>query len=316
LLSERYFILTLPHFSPNPLTANIFPLNGPSVGLPSVSSPLHTDPGPPCEIGKAQISSLRSLGHKLERFLAARELVHRKILQDEAFASVRPWLGQSPAAPTALEGEGTFVSVFLRQEMGVRLGAVVLPTDVATQALALWRQTDPEAPKVLPPLLPSPPDAAAPLWMALLRLRPLRGVWESVLRRDHFETLLQISPDAWLLDPAPLPPGSVIPRLELPGWDRLSHLQREGRQFAISSPGTLDGANELSEAASAGSWTTAVQAALETTAAEPRILVELPRTPESWLLAFYEKKGTRVDARGFLSLSKTPDGAWQAARVR
>ncbi|QIF05698.1 hypothetical protein [Roseimicrobium sp. ORNL1] len=192
----------------------------------------------------------------------------------------------------------------------------MLPTEVATQVLTLWRQTDPEAPKVLPPLLPTPPDAAAPLWMALLRLRPLRGVWESVLRRDHFETLLQISPDAWLLDPTPLPPGSVIPRLELPCWDRLPHLQHAGRQFAISAPGTIDGANELSEGAPAESWATAVHAALESTTAEPHILVELPRTPASWLLAVYEKKGTRVDARGFLSLSKTQDRAWQAARVR
>jgi hypothetical protein len=206
--------------------------------------------------------------------------------------------------------------VFLRQETGARLGAVMLPVEVATQVLTLWRQTDPEAPKVLPALLPSPPDAAAPLWLALLRLRPLRRVWESVLRRDHFDTLLQIFPDAWLLDPAPLPPGSVIPRLELPHWDRLPHLQREGRQFAISSPSAIDGADELSEAAPPESWATAVHAALETTSAEPRILVELPRTPESSLLAVYEKKGTRVDARGFLSLTKTQGGAWQAARVK
>lgn len=298
------------------MTANIFPLKGPSLGLPLSDSLLHADPGPPCEIGKAQLSALRSLGHKLERFLAAREVVYRKILHDEAFAPVRTWLGEGSSAPTAFRGEGTFVSAFLRQETGVRLGAAMLATELATQALSLWRQTDPEAPKVLPALLPAPPDAAAPLWLALLRLRPLRGVWESVLRRDHFETLLQISPDAWLLDPAPLPPGSVIPRLELPRWDRLPRLQREGRQFAISSPSTLEEAKELSQAAPAESWSAAMQTALETTAAQPRILVELPRTPESWLLAVYEKKGTRVDARGFLSLTKTQEGAWQAARVR
>jgi hypothetical protein len=276
---------------------------------PDLEVLLHSSPGVPAEMGKAQTNVFRSLGHKLERFLAARELVHRCILQDEAFAPLRPWLAKSDGALAGLKGDGTFLTAYRLSGADIRLAALMLPPDLATKTLALWRQTDPEAPKVLPPLLEVPQDAAAPLWLALLRLRPLRSVWESMLRRDHFETLLQVLPDAWLLDPAPLPPGAVIPRLELANWENLPSLQREGRRFAIAPPESWEGAQEL------GAHGT-VQSALADSATTPHTLVALPPLPDSWLIAVYEKKGSRVDARGFLSLGKSPDGAWQAAKVR
>jgi hypothetical protein len=192
----------------------------------------------------------------------------------------------------------------------------MLPAGVAEPALALWRQTDPEAPKVLPPLLPTAPDAEAPLWLALLRLRPLRPVWESVLRRDHFETLLQVFPDAWLLDPSPLPPGAVIPRLELSRWEALPATQHGSGRYIIASSSITEGAQELNGTMPASQWAGALEGALKSSATEPRILVDLPPIPVSWLLAFYEKKGSRVDAKGFLSLTKIGEGSWQAARVK
>ncbi|HSI63015.1 MAG TPA: hypothetical protein VLE43_07845, partial [Candidatus Saccharimonadia bacterium] len=204
----------------------------------------------------------------------------------------------------------------VRSDAGVHLGSVMLPAEVAEPGLALWRQTDPEAPKVLPPLLATSPDAEAPLWLALLRLRPLRSVWESVLRRDHFETLLQVFPDAWLLDPSPLPPGAVIPRLELSRWEELLARQNGSGRYVIAASGTADGAQELNSDMAAAQWTGALEGALASSATEPRILVDLSPTPDSWLLAIYEKKGSRVDAKGFLSLTKTGEGSWQAAKVR
>ena len=60
-----------------------------------------------------------------------------------------------------------------------------------------------------------------PLWLALLRLRPLHGFWERALRRSRMSRLLLLLPDAWLLDPTPLPPGAVIPRLEIAAWSEL-----------------------------------------------------------------------------------------------
>lgn len=265
--------------------------------------------GAPTEMGKAQTNVFRSLGHKLERFLAARELVHRRVLQDEAFAPLRLWLGKSGGTPASLKGDGTFLSAYHLSGADVRLAAPMLPADLATKTLSLWRQTDPEAPKVLPDLLKAPQDAAAPLWFALLRLRPLRSVWESMLRRDHFETLLQVLPDAWLLDPTPLPSGAVIPRLELANWEGLLLLQREGRRFAIAAPESWDGAHELGDH-------DALQSALADSSTAPQTLVALPADPDSCIIAVYEKKGNRVDARGFLSLRRSPDSAWQAAKVR
>jgi hypothetical protein len=276
---------------------------------PDLEALLRSSSGVPTEMGKAQTNVFRSLGHKLERFLAAREVVQRRILQDEAFAGLRPWLGKSGAVPAGLKGDGTFLSAYCLSGADIRLAALMLPPDLATKILALWRQTDPEASKVLPPLLELPQDAAAPIWLALLRVRPLRSVWESMLRRDHFETLLQVLPDAWLLDPTPLPPGAVIPRLELASWENLPHLQREGRDFAIAAPESWDGAQELASQ-------DLLQSALADSATAPQTLVAWPAAPDSWLIAVYEKKGSRVDARGFLSLSKSPDGTWQAAKVR
>ncbi|RBP39724.1 hypothetical protein DES53_109151 [Roseimicrobium gellanilyticum] len=276
---------------------------------PDLEPLLRSASAAPTEMSKAQTNVFRSLGHKLERFLAARALVHQRILQDETFAPLKPWLGKDGGIPASLKEDGTFLSAYSLSGTDIRLAALMLPPDLATKALALWRQTDPEAPKVLPALLDPPQDAAAPLWLALLRLRPLRSVWESMLRRDHFETLLQVLPDAWLLDPTPLPPGAVIPRLELASWENLPYVQREGRRFAIASPESWDGAQEL------GSHGT-LQTALTNSATAPQTLMALPAAPDSWIIAVYEKKANRVDARGFLSLRRSPEGAWQAAKVR
>lgn len=275
---------------------------------PNLKAVLGSSPAAPCEMGKAQTNVFRSLGHKLERFLAAREVVYKRIFQDEVFAPLRPWLG-TKEAPGTLKGDGTFLSAYCLTGADARLACLVLPPDLSATSLALWRQTDPEAPKVLPPLLAAPLDAAAPVWFALLRLRPLRSVWEAMLRRDHFETLLAVLPDAWLLDPSPLPPGAVIPRLELAGWEGLPHLQREGRVFAITSPDTWDDAQEPATSSD-------LQSALADSAARPRTLVALPPSPDAWLMAVYEKKGNRVDAREFMHLSKSSGNTWLAAKVR
>jgi hypothetical protein len=275
-----------------------------------------SSPGIPFEMGKAMTNVVRSLGHKLERFLAAREVAGKRIPQDESFAPLRPWLGKGEGVPASLTGDGTFLSAYCLSGADLRLAALMLPQDLATSSLALWRQTDPEAPKVLPPLLEMPQGAVAPVWFALLRLRPLRSVWESMLRRDHFETLLQVLPDAWLLDPAPLPPGAVIPRLELAHWEGLLHLLRAGQRFAITTPESWSEALALTSPDAQGVSSSALQAALSDSATRPRVLVQLPAAPDAWLIAVYEKKGNRVDARGFMCLGKSSDGAWQAAKVR
>lgn len=71
-----------------------------------------------------------------------------------------------------------------------------------------------------------------PAWQALLHLPALRDFWTSELRASHYAHLLQMIPQAWCMDPAPLPPGSVIAGLNIPNWDELPRLEAGDRPFA------------------------------------------------------------------------------------
>lgn len=279
----------------------------------------HVYPGPVVEMGKARLLGLRSLGHKVERFLSARPTVFRRIQSDERFSILRKWFGADPGSPLTLNEDGTFASAIRLDGEDLRLHPLLLPAGTQDACLSLWRATDPEARKVLPAPLAVPPDANLPLWFAMLRLRPLRPVWEAVLRRDHFESLLHTLPDAWLIDPTALPPGAVIPRLELADWKELPEQHLPRRSFAVL--GSESGAPEPSGILEAGSaekdWSVPWHKALDSAPSRPQLLMELPREAAgSWLVGFYEKKGGRVDARGFLGLRQSAEGSWQAHRVR
>jgi hypothetical protein len=112
--------------------------------------------------------------------------------------------------------------------------------------LQLWLPSQPPAPPPLSPSLllgqddsgrlflhgSSAPFATDPAWRALLHLPALRSAWVADLRASHFDHLRLLIPPAWLLDPAPLPPGAVIAGLGIPDW---SAFDPAGRAFSISS---------------------------------------------------------------------------------
>ena len=70
-----------------------------------------------------------------------------------------------------------------------------------------------------------------PVWQALLHLPALRDFWTAELRASHYAHLLQMIPPAWCMDPAPLPPGSVIAGLGISSWAELPRLEASGRSF-------------------------------------------------------------------------------------
>ena len=72
---------------------------------------------------------------------------------------------------------------------------------------------------------------ASPLWHALLHLPALRDLWTAELRASHYTHLLQMIPPAWCMDPAPLPPGTVIAGLDIISWAELPRVEASGRQF-------------------------------------------------------------------------------------
>lgn len=72
------------------------------------------------------------------------------------------------------------------------------------------------------PVLPDP------RWQALLHLPALRAFWIASLRAAHAQHLQQHVAPAWCMDPAPLPPGSVIAGLGIGAWDELPALLAQG----------------------------------------------------------------------------------------
>jgi hypothetical protein len=273
--------------------------------------------GASVEIAKARLKELRSLGHKVERFLAARAACWKHAGKASATAQA-VWMRPGECAPGELGGDGLFACAVRLGDAGFRLWPPVLPQEVTAGLAARWQQCDADAPKDLPAALSVPEDANDPLWIALLRLRPLRELWERELRRATLEGLLNVLPDAWVLDPTPLPPGAVIPRLELAAWRDLAGLQSSGRRFAIAPSGEHDGVVTLDASLPRDGWASAIAAALEAFATGARVLIELSAPAETagtLLVAFYERKGGRVDCIGTLGLRADGEGRVAPARA-
>ncbi|MCB1210563.1 MAG: hypothetical protein KDK97_14630 [Verrucomicrobiales bacterium] len=77
------------------------------------------------------------------------------------------------------------------------------------------------------------PSIADPRHWALLHLPGLRSWWTPVLRSTHFESLRALVPNAWTVEDAKLPPGSVIVGLDIPDWSHLPRCIATGRRFVL-----------------------------------------------------------------------------------
>lgn len=75
------------------------------------------------------------------------------------------------------------------------------------------------------------------LWMALFRLAPLREFWTRHLGERGVQALERWFPYTWILDPAPLPPNAVYPRLEINDWRELSRFSQKERDLVIKVSG-------------------------------------------------------------------------------
>jgi hypothetical protein len=270
----------------------------------------------PIPMGKGRLKELKALGHKVERFLAARSACWKHAGKD-ASGILPPWMKPGDSAPGELAGDGLFACAVLMKDEGLQLPQAILEAEVTERLALLWQRCDPAAPKTLPTALAVPADAHAPLWLALLRLRPLRELWERELRRATLESLLDLLPDAWMLDPTPLPPGAVIPRLELASWQDLARLRSSGRRFVIASAKSIHDRVVLDEAISANAWSAAIQKSLDAFDRESGVLVELASDTESaaWVIAFYEKRAGRVDGIGAMALTIEADGNFVPAML-
>jgi hypothetical protein len=75
------------------------------------------------------------------------------------------------------------------------------------------------------------------LWMALFWMPPLRDFWMRQLGERGLQSLRKWIPYTWILDPAPLPPNAVYPRLEIQDWMELGSFSQKSRDLIIKISG-------------------------------------------------------------------------------
>ena len=163
----------------------------PPAFLPSLRDADSQPTASPAELTRALSKHLRPLGHEITLWSrAAAQLVgrvKRDRLPPELSAFLHAWL---PSAAPVMPA-GAFSILLGETAHGWQITAASLP----------WLHD--------------------PTWAALLRVPALRSVWLHDLRASHFEHLLHLLPQVWVMDPTPIPPGAVIPGLEIPAWPEL-----------------------------------------------------------------------------------------------
>ena len=84
---------------------------------------------------------------------------------------------------------------------------------------------------------PPKPQLEEKLWLALFWMKPLQDFWIRQLTLRGVEQLKKVIPFTWLLDPSPLPPQAVYPRLEVQSWDEVACFSQQKRELVIKISG-------------------------------------------------------------------------------
>ncbi len=222
----------------------------PPAFLPSLHDPgINPESASRAELPRTVLKHLNPLGHEIKLWSAsAAHLVsrlNRDRLPPELSTFLRTWIpSRVPEMPTA--------------PFTVLLGESTHGWQIVTSSL---------------------PWLNDPAWTALLRLPALRSAWMSDLRASHLQHLLQLLPPAWVMDTTPIPPGAVIPGLEIASWPELIRLRGTGRDFQI-------GPTALSDPHTENHWHTTLTQALET---KPSLCIE-HFSSTSWILTRYHQR--------------------------
>lgn len=75
------------------------------------------------------------------------------------------------------------------------------------------------------------------LWFALFWLKPLENFWIRELGERQFRALQKVIPYSWIMDPAPLPPHAVLPRLEAHSWEEVKGYSQSQRELVLKVSG-------------------------------------------------------------------------------
>lgn len=242
--------------------------------LLALMSPL---PGSSVAFPKPIQRAVASLGHVVDKFMAARASVLRRLIRAGQEEALRPWLPSE--TPTALPDDGLF--------------AVALTTD--DERLRV-RQLFASSPA---PALIVPAEARLPVWPALFKLQMLRAHWALEMRSNLLESLDAALPVACLLDPTPLPPGAVIGGLELASWEGIDALRASGRSFVIEAPARAG--VTLARGDTALDWGAALRLALGAYPQAASVITETTGLAGGRdFTAVYQKKAGRVDLHSII----------------
>ena len=137
-------------------------------------------PEPSVPLPKSIQRAVASLGHVVDRFIAARAGVLKRLIKAGDDVVLRPWLPSE--APNSLSGAGLFAIRLMTDEKTLRLRQLLV--DVPEAAL----QHDSL------PALTIPAEALLPIWPALFKLRMLRGSWELEMRSNLLQSLDAVLP--------------------------------------------------------------------------------------------------------------------------
>jgi hypothetical protein len=75
------------------------------------------------------------------------------------------------------------------------------------------------------------------LWLALLWSAPLQDHWDLLLRRSWKESLQSIVPFGWVVDPSPMPPHGILPRLGVHSWEAVGGFSQKHRELVLKVSG-------------------------------------------------------------------------------
>ncbi|MFV0416086.1 MAG: hypothetical protein ACK5NG_06930 [Chthoniobacterales bacterium] len=130
--------------------------------------------------------------------------------------------------------------------------------------------------QITPPLKPALEEK---MWFALFWMQPLEDFWSRELGQRQFDALKKVIPFTLILNPSPLPPQAVYPRLEIQSWDTLKKASKKDRNYVLKVSGFSEigwGSRSVTigSDASQKEWSDAIDQALAAHPTQPYILQE------------------------------------------
>lgn len=158
-------------------------------------------------LSRAELKQLQPLGHHLSCWAEAAQRLLDRLAADRLPEALSSWLQawKPSTAPSTIQPGKSLCLTMQETQQGWQL----TPEQMNWLGDAWWR--------------------------AWLHLPALRSFWATALRANHLTALHSQIPMTWCVDPRPLPPGTILPHLNLAAWASLVRLTSQGRSFQLQT---------------------------------------------------------------------------------